>query len=517
MASSRTGPKLVAAFVALAALVLAGCGANGGGASASSAGTATLKWGFSLPTSWDPVTSSTGNDINTISLVYASLTQLDEKGDAKPGLAESWKYNADGTAVTFTLRPNLKFSDDTALDAEAVKASLLRGKTQENSLLKDQLATIKNITVESPTEVTLHLVQADYQVPNLLAGKTGAIVSPTAVEAGVDAIPTKPVGAGPFKFESFVPESHAILVKNPTYWQANDVHIDRFELSTGTDPATVIQAVQTGALDVAGINGDQIEQAKAAGLEVDVIDTLGVSQVDVHNGKAPLTDPKVVEALKYAIDRKELIDVLNKGIGDVAYQPFPKGYVAYNAELDGVFAYDPAKAKRLLAAAGYAPGELKLQVTVNSAGESRAELVQDQLKRVGVESTIKLVPPGSSTWQKEVYLGRNAQFALDGTVGRESPVQNLTVVYGPQGLMNVSRTATPEFLAALDKVRNTPLDDPTYPKVLQEAVKIGVLQSPSFSLNTTPRIVVRNPKISPLPHFLSQYRWEGVKVSSPRK
>ena len=93
-------------------------------------------------------------------------------------------------------------------------------------------------------------------------------------------------------------------------------------------------------------------------------------------------------------------------------------------------------------------------------------------------------------------------------------MQNLTVVYGLEGLMNVSRTASPEFLAALDLVRRTPLDDPGYPTVLQDAVRIGVLQSPSFSLSTSPRIVVRSPKVSALPHFLSQYRWEGVTVSS---
>jgi peptide/nickel transport system substrate-binding protein len=89
------------------------------------------------------------------------------------------------------------------------------------------------------------------------------------------------------------------------------------------------------------------------------------------------------------------------------------------------------------------------------------------------------------------------------------------VVYGPQGLMNTSKEASPEFLAALDEVRRTPLDDPRYPQVLQHAVELGVEMSPSFSLGTSPRIAVRNPRVSPLPHFLSQYRWEGVTVAAP--
>ncbi|GAA1855585.1 ABC transporter substrate-binding protein [Pseudonocardia ailaonensis] len=499
-------PRLLrlAALAAAAAFALAGCGGAAG------SGGTTLKWGFYLPTSWDPVTSSTGNDINTISLVYASLTQLDEKGNAGPGLAEGWKYNADGTAVTFTLRPNLKFTDGTALDATAVKQSLLRGKTQQNSLLKDQLATISDVTADDATHVTVKLVAPDYQVPNLLAGKTGAIVSPKAFTDDAAAIPTAPVGAGPFKFESFVPESKAVLVKNPDYWDAQDIKIDRMELTPATASTSVIPAVQSGALDVAYITGDQVAQAKAAGLQVDVVDSFGVNQVDVHSGLAPLTDRKVVDALKYAIDRKAIIDVANGGIGDVAYQPFPKGYVAYDPSLDGIYAYDPAKAQQLLAAAGYQPGQLSLTVTVNAVSQATAEVVQQQLQKVGVNATIKVVPPGSSTWQQEVYLGRKAQFALDGTVGRESPVQNLTVVYGPEGLMNTSKVASPEFLAALDQVRRTPLDSPQYPQILQNAVKLGVEMSPSFSLGTMPRIAIRNPKVSPLPHFLSQYRWEGV-------
>ncbi|SDE53648.1 ABC transporter substrate-binding protein [Pseudonocardia oroxyli] len=504
--------RLARTFALLTALVavLAGCAGVNAGAAPQ-----TLKWGFNLPTSWDPVTSSTGNDINTISLVYASLTQLDEKGTAGPGLAESWEYEAGGTAVTFALRPGLTFTDGTPVDAEAVRQSLLRGKTQENSLLKDQLSTITDATVVDPTHVRLQLAAPDYQIPNLLAGKTGAIVSPKAFTENAAAIPTAPVGAGPFMFESFVPESEAVLVKNPGYWNADAIDVERLELTAGTDPTSVIAAVQSGALDVATITGRQVEQAKAAGLEVDVVDSFTVTQVDVHAGLAPLTDRRVVDALKYAVDRQAIIDVTNGGVGNVTYQPFPQGYVAYNPELDQAFAYDPGKARALLAEAGYAPGSLDLTVTVNSVSQATAELVQQQLQAVGVNATIKVVPPGSSTWQQEVYLGRKAQFALDGTVGRESPVQNLTVVYGPQGLMNTSKESSPEFLAALDEVRRTPLDDPRYPAVLQNAVKLGVEMSPSFSLGTSPRIAVRNPRVSALPHFLSQYRWEGVTVAAP--
>ena len=514
MPKIRQASAIIAASLG-ATLLLAGCAAGGSGTVAHSSAPTVLKWGFSLPTSWDPVTSSTGNDINTISLVYSSLTQLDSKGNAQPALAEKWSYNTAGTAITFTLRPNLKFSDGTPLDADAVKGSLERGKTQPNSLLVDQLSTIKSITVVDPRTVTLNLQQADYQVPDLLAGKTGEIVNPAAFTTPADAakIPTDAAGAGPFKFKSFVPESNAVLVKNPYYWDAKDIHIDELDLSVAPDPSTIIAAVQTGALDVASLPATSIAAAKAAGLKVDVVDSLTVSQVDVNSGLAPLTNAKVVEALKYAVNRQQLLKVANAGIGSVVYQPFPKGYVGFDPSLATKFAYDPAKAKSLLADAGFKPGQLKITLTTLSYSQNVAELVQAQLKDIGVESTIQVVPVGSSTWQQAVYLNRTAQFALDGTVGRESPVQLLGVVYGPTGLMNTSRTASPAFLAALDKVRQTPLDSPDYQPLLWKAVEIGVNEDPSFSLYSTPRIDVRSPKVSDLPHYLSQFRWEGVTIS----
>ena len=509
--TARTLRLVPVAALAAASLLLAGCSGPASGENSP----ATLRWAFSLPTSWDPVTSSTGNDINTLSLVYASLTQLDEQGNAGPGLAESWDYSDDGTAVTFHLRPDLTFTDDTPLDAEVVKESLERGKEQENSLLKDQLATIESITTEGELDVTLHLSRVDYQVPNLLAGKTGAIVSPAAAEKDAAGLVTAPVGAGPFEFESFVPESNAVLVKNDGYWDAADIHIDRFELSVAPDPATVVAAIQSGSIDVAGLGATQIPEAEGAGLPVQQLDTLTVNQVDVHNGIAPFDNPTVVEALKYAIDRQEIVDVLTAGTGTVTYQPFPAGYVAYDPELDDRYAYDPNKAKALLAQAGYdANNPLTFEITAAAYNEAQAQIVQAQLAKIGVTATIALVPAGSSTWQQTVYLGRTAGFALDGTVGRESPVQNLSVVYGPTGLMNTSRTASDEFLAALDAVRATPLDDPAYPTVLQDAVRIGVEQSSSFSTYTSKRIIVRSPKVSELPQFISQVRWEGVTVGN---
>ncbi|MFE4196677.1 ABC transporter substrate-binding protein [Paenarthrobacter sp. NPDC056912] len=503
--------RALAAGMAIAVLAT-GCGGNAESAEGSKE-PAVVKWAFSLPTSWDPVTSRTGNDINTISLAYASLTKLDAEGNVQPALAESWKYNATGTAVTFKLRDGLTFTDDTKLDADAVKKFYDRGKTQKDSFLRDQLATVKDITVDSALEVTLHLAAPDYQIPYLVAGRTGAISSPTAAATDTAKLSLWPVGAGPFEIVDFVPESHAYFKKNEDYWDAANIHIDRFELSLAPDAATLVAGVQSGSIDVATLPARKVDEAKAAGLSVDIKPSLAASDVSINLNKEPFNNPKVVEAFRYAFDRQEFVNVLTAGHGSVTHQPFPDGYVAFAPEAEKLWDYDADRAAKLLDEAGYGPGKLSLTITAGAFSEAAAEVVQAQLKKIGVTSDIKLVPAGSSTWQNEVYIAKNPVLAVDGTIGRESPVQNLLATYGPEGIMNLSGPhADSAFLKALDVVRNTPLDSAEYKDVLHAAVVEGVKQSPTNYLYSNPWVVVSNPNLANLQILPSQIRWEGVTV-----
>ena len=179
-------PRLAATAAVIAASMLAAaCGSASsspaGSASVTSAGASgTLNWEWELPTSWDPVTSTAGWDVHVLGLVYASLTTLTPSGNVGPGLASSWKYAGNGKSVTFTLRPGLKFSDGTPLNAQAVQANIERGLKQSNSTIASELAVISKVVVNSPVSFTLDLSQVDYQVPDLLAGKDGMMVSPAA-------------------------------------------------------------------------------------------------------------------------------------------------------------------------------------------------------------------------------------------------------------------------------------------------------------------------------------------------
>jgi peptide/nickel transport system substrate-binding protein len=520
---SRPPYRIIAAAAgAVAILALAACGSSasssaaaGSGSTASTTGASgTLNWEWELPTSWDPVTSSAGWDMHALGLVYASITTLDPTGTVVPGLATSWKYAPDGKSVTFTLRPGLTFSDGTALDATAVKENIVRGQTQSNSTVSAELAVISKVVVNSPTSFTLDLAQVDYQVPDLLAGKDGMMVSPAAFKH-VSTLPTAPVGAGPFKLTSYVPDSHADLVRNPGYWDASQIHIANFTVQDITQPEQILSALQSGQVNVAYIAGNQVAAAKAAGFKIAVIPSEVVDELDIQTTTAPFNNPDVVKAINYAIDRQAILTVQASGYGAISYQPFPKGFVGYSAALANEYPYNPTLAKQLLAKAGYSKG-LKVTLTAPSTDDSIAEQIQGQLAQVGITATIGNVSLDTET--QYLYLDKTIPFAVDGTAGRMSPVEMLDVLYSQKGLMNVDgkATTTPASVSgALATALTVPLTSPDYASTLQNAVVTAVQDEPTHIwLYTNPRIFAYSPSVSGIPSDLVQQRWEGVTVGS---
>jgi peptide/nickel transport system substrate-binding protein len=166
--------------IALAATLVATLGACGAGAAETGGGTATLRWASSyFPTHWEPVVGGSGAQFRELALVYASLTRTDEKGDAVPDLAESWRYNDKGDEVTFHLRKGLTFTDGEPVDGAAVKAAIERAKTQKNSALFGDLTSIDEVTADG-LDVVVHLTQVDYQIPQLLGQRVLQVASPRA-------------------------------------------------------------------------------------------------------------------------------------------------------------------------------------------------------------------------------------------------------------------------------------------------------------------------------------------------
>jgi ABC-type transport system substrate-binding protein len=489
-------------------LLLAACG-SGGSAVTGGGAAETLRWGWDLPTSWDPVTSSAGWDVHALSLVYAGLTKQNEQGTPVPALAESWKYSEKGSRITFTLRTGLKFSDGTTLDATAVKKSIERGRDAPKSLIAAQLTDIKTVSAPDAATVVLDLKAPNYQIPSLFAGKTGMVVNPAAFEGDAAGLATKPAGAGPYTLTSYTENSQATLKRNPGYWDAAEIKVENFQLYPLPDTATVIAGLQSGRYNVAQIPGSQVAAAKAAGLEVQVIPSLVVAVLDVNITKAPFDDPDVVQALKFAVDRAALLKTQQFGIGEVSYQPFPKGYVGYNPALEGVYAYDPAKARALLAASRYGTGT-PVTITASAPGTLPQQL-QAQLQAVGFKANIETIPAAQAT--QIIYIQHAKALAVDGFAGRDSTAQAFQVLFGPEGLMNPGRATPPELTAAVQKIVQTPLEDPKYPQVVQAATSVAVRTMPNVFLFTTPRILAHTKSVSPLPKDTVVQRFEGVTAT----
>ena len=490
------------------AATMAACGADASTPSGAGGGAGVVKWAWQLPTTWDPVTSSAGSDVQMLALTYSSLTHIDAEGKAVPHLAEKWEYNEDGTEVTFTLRDGLTFSDGTPIDAEAVKVNLERGRDADDSLIAPQLADLADVVVDDDLTFTLKLAGPNYQYPNLLAGKTGMLVNPKAIAGDVAALATKPAGSGPFTLDSYTQNASAKLTRNPKYFEADEIKVGNFELYPAADAATVVASVQSGQYNVGLLPGSQVEAAEAAGLDVQEIPSLYVATLDVNVTKKPFTDPKVVEALHYAVDRQELVDAGQFGVGEVNYQPFPPGHVGYNPELADVYAYDPEKARSILEKAGYTE---PIPLTISASNpEGVPELLQSQLEEVGFDPEIETIPIAQFTQQ--VYINHSKALAVDGFAGRESPAQAFQVLFSDTGLMNPGRKYDPQVKAAIEKVVATPLDDPEYAELLQAAVKVAVETMPNTFLYTVPRVLVRNPSVSEIPEGPALVEWNGVEV-----
>jgi peptide/nickel transport system substrate-binding protein len=494
------------AVLAAVTLGLSGCASDSAGA----AGESTLRWAVTLPAHWDPVVSGSGAQFRILSLAYASLTEIDEQGKAVPSLARSWDYNDKGDQVTFHLRPNLRFSDGEPLDAAAVKAYLERAKTQENSALDGDLTSIKSVTARGELDVVIQLTQVDYQIPLLLGERVAQITSPKAAQDPARLDQT-PVGAGPFVVTELVPGAHVYLKKNPDYWDAANIHIDRVELQSAPDPATIVSGLKTGVYDFANLGASQVKAAEAAGLDVVFQPGFNASNISINVNKAPFTNPKVVDAVRYATNRQEFVDKITFGHGEATNQPFPPEYLAYDKQSANQHPYDPEKAKQLLADSGVPPGQLKLDLVIaGQAYATASEIVQSQLNAVGFDVTIKVDP----NWEKP-FFAKDLTLSLYGTTGRESPVQTLTAHFGPNGPLNLSTPYEPEgFAKAVSLARSTPLDSPEYAANLQAATRAGLESRALVFTYSQPNIFVKSKKVSAITPIPGQIHWTGLKVES---
>ncbi len=516
--------RLLALPIAALAIgtALAACGGSGGSTAstagaASSSGSGVINWAYTQDfPSWDPVVVGATSATQVLSLIYEPLFTLNAQDQLEPALATGYKYNSAGDQVTITLRPGLTFQDGSPLNAAAVAYNVQRIQTQSNSALKALWQDVKSATVLSATQVRLNLKERDYQIPFILANRSSLLASEKAAKANAATLNTNdPVGAGPFKVVKLIPGSSVTLEKWNGYWDAKDIHVSKVTISLSVDPSTVLAGLQTGVYNfVSQLPAQDVTGARADGLNV-VASTArnwGADFLSLNRNSAPFNNPKVFQAVQYAIDRQQLVSQLTFGLGTASVQPFPPTSPAYNASLNSVYSYNPVKARQLLAAAGYQPGALTIGLDAISSNFGGAtELVQQQLQAVGINVKINLQTVGQFYTG---YYGKTDQLTLYGYVGRDSKLGALDDQFGPGGILNLSAPATSAgYLAARQKVLGTPLDAPDYSTVLQAATKAAVEGGSNITLWTQEQPYVTAKGFSGFPVIDGSLRWNGLTIS----
>lgn len=342
---------------------------------------------------WDPIKSVSGYDFVTLAPVYDRLTWNSPGGTVEPMLATEWETTEDNKSLVLHLREGVTFSDGTPFNAEAVKINLERAKS-DGSNIKSEIAQLDSVEVVDDLTVKLNADTGLGALLTAMAERPGMMASPTAIAAGT--LESQPVGAGAYTMTSFTAGDTAQYAKREGYWEPDVQRVATMEIKLMTDDQTRLNALNSGEIDGAVMRPPQVKSAVADGLTVTAAPSVVYMYLLVNSAKEPLDDPKVREALNYAVDRVEIGEGFFEGLCTPQIQPWPETSYAYSDEIgDGldIWPHDVEKAKQLLEEAGVGDGFDLPAVTTNVTYTVQlSEILQEQLSEVGINMSIEQVP-----------------------------------------------------------------------------------------------------------------------------
>ncbi len=370
--------------------------------------------------------------------VTESLVGVDEKVKLVPCLAESWKVSDDRLTWTFAIRPGVRFHDGSLLTAALALESLKR--LQDSGTL---LKTVPIAAIEAPDAATLVVRTSQPFAPlaAYLSKGEAAIVSPASFDATGAMV--KPIGTGPFVFDSWKVQDEVVTTANPQYWAGTRAKVDRVVYKGVPEAMTRLTMLRAGELDIAQIL--PADAAKAVALDPAFrLQTREIGRtrlIGFNLTRTPFDDPRLRRAASLAIDRAAIVTHLLDGVGRPASSLFPPDFSWADAKLT-VPPHDPEAAKKLLEEAGWKdsdgngvrekdgkPLAVKL-VTYPERAELPpiAEVVQSGLAAVGVKVELIVLPVSASEETRrrgefDMYLvGRGLMFVPD-------PDENLMLDY----------------------------------------------------------------------------------------
>jgi ABC-type transport system substrate-binding protein len=461
--------------IVTAGLVLAGCGSGTKGTPDGKTGGAgagaILRYAVpGTPTSFDPRKSAPLDPLY-LDIVYESLVKRTMAGALTPGLATAWRFGDGNRALTFTLRQGVTFQDGEKFDAAAVKASLDAYK--KSGVLVGSLSALKKVDVLSPSEVKLTFSAPSGYMLNVLAGEAGMVVAPKALTD--PDLGTKPVGTGPFKLTA-LQQGKISFRKYDGYWNVKSVGIGGIDMPVFADEPTRLRSVKSGQTDGTTIDADQIKEAEAAGLTVVKGPNTTLRGILLNTRQPKLNDPNIRKALLYAIDRDSINKSLYAGGCVPSVQPFQQGFWANAPALnDASSYYDVNKAKQYLAQAGVPNGfSMELEVGPNTSYQVLAQALQAQLKKVGINVSIKVYQ-----FQQMIESRRTGKFNATVALlqaGRPDASQFVADFYTKGGLYNPGNFSVPGVDKLLAQARASENDTdraPAMREIFTQALAAG--------------------------------------------
>lgn len=429
-------------------------------------------------TSLDPHLSSSYSSSLVIEQVYSGLIQFDANMNITPDLAESWTMSDDGLVYTFKIRKGVKFHNGREMTTDDVIYSLNRVKDPQGGSPRSYLLTdVKSIETPDADTARITLTKPFAALLSHL-DTTMAIVPKEVVQQNGD-LSKVMVGTGPFKFVEFVPNTHATLVRNDNYHEEGVPYLDGLIWMPIPDDPTRTANIKTATVDFA----DQIPQKDIKSLQNERGIQLASGPSTLHDylmlncTRKPFTDVRVRQAIATAIDRKVMTDTILFGYGTpLDGGIIPKWHWAY-ANLHIYPKPDIAKAKQLLADAGY-PNGFPLTISAGSnysAQVQAAEMLKDQLKQIGIQVTPS--PQEWGTYIDTVVTKKDFDAAIIGWIGAIDPDDWFYGRFHTGEQWNTSGYSNPEVDKLLEQGRTT-TDQAVRKPLYNQAEQIIVTESP---------------------------------------
>jgi peptide/nickel transport system substrate-binding protein len=382
-----TNPKTLLAGIALATLL-------GTGSFALPADAASLRMAWSQDaTGLDPHKQTAFSSIRLLELIYEPLVRLDPKLNVVPAIASSWEFAADGKTLTFHLDPKAKFTNGSQVTSADVKASFERILDEATSAAaRSNFLSIDTMETPDPETIIFHLKTADAPILVAMATINAAIVPESEIKAGT--IGTKAIGSGPFKLDSWDPNSKEVLSANAD-WAGGKTGVDGITISVLPDETAILASLRAGQTDFALLNDPLVATLvpNEPNLQLNRIPGLAYNVLQLNPSRKPMDDLKVRQAISCAVNRQEIIDTALAGEGQVTG---PLTMPAYASDPSTLFCYkqDLDKAKQLMSESSSPSG---FEATVIAAtGEppyaaNEAQVLQSELSAIGIKLDIKMM------------------------------------------------------------------------------------------------------------------------------